>query len=119
MTMNLREAARLSGRVIYLEIITLVLSLFSLLSLAAEVSLPLAPEQHELLRDIDTWICLVFFADFVVHLYKAPSKLAYLKWGWIDLLSSIPVVEWRGPGSLDQVIRDVSRRAAAPRMVVR
>lgn len=33
--------------------------------------------------------------------------------------SGIPVVEWRGPGSLDQVIRDVSRRAAAPRMVVR
>lgn len=28
----------------------------------------------------------------------------------------IPVVPWRGPGSLDQVIRDISRRAGGPRM---
>ncbi|WP_040495609.1 DUF58 domain-containing protein [Ilumatobacter nonamiensis] len=33
--------------------------------------------------------------------------------------AGIPVVRWRGPGSLDQVIRDISRRAAGPRAVVR
>lgn len=33
--------------------------------------------------------------------------------------AGIPVVRWLGPGSLDQVIRDISRRAAAPRVVVR
>ena len=33
--------------------------------------------------------------------------------------AGIPVVEWRGPGSLDQVIRDVSRRASGPRLVPR
>ena len=31
--------------------------------------------------------------------------------------AGIPVVAWRGPGSLDQVIRDISRRSSAPRMV--
>jgi uncharacterized protein (DUF58 family) len=31
----------------------------------------------------------------------------------------IPVVPWRGPGSLDHVLRDIARRAAAPRMVRR
>lgn len=31
----------------------------------------------------------------------------------------IPVVRWRGPGSLDQFLRDAARRAAAPRMRVR
>ncbi|MGB0112697.1 MAG: DUF58 domain-containing protein [Ilumatobacteraceae bacterium] len=35
------------------------------------------------------------------------------------LATGIPVVEWRGPGSLDQVIRDVSHRSSAPRMVRR
>jgi len=35
------------------------------------------------------------------------------------LAAGIPVVPWRGPGSLDQVIRDVSARAAGPRMVPR
>lgn len=33
--------------------------------------------------------------------------------------SGIPVIAWRGPGSLDQVIRDIGRRAAAPRMSTR
>ena len=31
--------------------------------------------------------------------------------------AGIPVVAWRGPGSLDQVIRDISRRSSAPRML--
>lgn len=31
----------------------------------------------------------------------------------------IPVVAWRGPGSLDQFLRDAARRAAAPRIRVR
>lgn len=33
--------------------------------------------------------------------------------------TGIPVVRWRGPGSLDQVIRDIGRRATGPRMVRR
>lgn len=33
--------------------------------------------------------------------------------------AGIPVVRWLGPGSLDQVIRDISRRATGPRVVVR
>ncbi len=35
------------------------------------------------------------------------------------LAAGIPVVEWRGPGSLDQVIRDIARRSTGPRMVQR
>ena len=31
--------------------------------------------------------------------------------------AGIPVVPWRGPGSLDQVLRDLSRRSRAPRVV--
>jgi uncharacterized protein (DUF58 family) len=31
----------------------------------------------------------------------------------------VPVVPWRGPGSLDQVLRQVSRRARAPRLAAR
>ncbi len=33
--------------------------------------------------------------------------------------AGIPVVRWLGPGSLDQFLRDVARRASAPRMRVR
>lgn len=31
----------------------------------------------------------------------------------------VPVIQWRGPGSLDQILRDIARRAGAPRMVRR
>jgi len=33
--------------------------------------------------------------------------------------AGIPVVRWRGPGSLDQVIRDIARRTTGPRLVRR
>ncbi len=33
--------------------------------------------------------------------------------------AGIPVVRWRGPGSLDQVIRDISRRSSGPRRALR
>lgn len=33
--------------------------------------------------------------------------------------AGVPVVPWRGPGSLDQVLRDVGRRSAAPRLARR
>ena len=33
--------------------------------------------------------------------------------------AGIPVVQWRGPGSLDQVLRDLHRRSRAPRLVRR
>ena len=33
--------------------------------------------------------------------------------------AGIPVVRWRGPGTLDEVLRGLGRRAAAPRMVRR
>ena len=33
--------------------------------------------------------------------------------------AGVPVVAWRGPGSLDQVLRDLSRRRGAPRTVRR
>ena len=31
----------------------------------------------------------------------------------------VPVIAWRGPGSLDPFLREIARRAAAPRMARR
>lgn len=33
--------------------------------------------------------------------------------------AGIPVVDWRGPGSLDQILRDIGRRGVAPRLAHR
>jgi voltage-gated potassium channel len=105
MSHSLKEAARQSGRVVYLELVVLVLSLYSLGALTCELLLPLDAVTRQLLRWLDRGVCVVFLADFVVHLWRAPSKAAYLKWGWIDLLSSIPEIEWLRWGRVFRVLR--------------
>jgi voltage-gated potassium channel len=92
-------------RLIYLELFVLVLSIYSILALAAELILPLGPEEVLLLGRVDWAVCAVFFADFVVHLWRAPNRLAYLRWGWIDLLSSIPAVDWLRWGRIFRILR--------------
>lgn len=94
-----------SGRMIYLEILVLVLSIFSIFALAAELLLPLGPDETALLARLDWAVCAVFLFDFGVHLWRAPNRLAYLRWGWIDLLSSIPAVEWLRWGRIFRVVR--------------
>lgn len=42
---------------------------------------------------------------FVVRLSRAKSKAAFLKWGWIDLVSSIPTFDILRAGRLIRLIR--------------
>jgi voltage-gated potassium channel len=72
------------------QMLILGLSLYVLLALLVEALFTLPPETVRLLQIIDTLICLVFIGDFCVRLWRAERKWAYLKWGWIDLVSSIP-----------------------------
>ena len=105
MTHTLQQAARRTGRVIYLELLVLGLSLYSLGALCAELLLPLDPATRELLSTLDLLVCGVFLADFAVHLWRAPDKGQFFKWGWVDLLSSLPVVEWLRWGRIFRVVR--------------
>jgi Ion transport protein. len=75
-----------------LEIITLILSIYVLVALLIERLISLPPDAVVLLDRIDCLICIVFLTDFFVRFTRAPSKLGFLKWGWIDFVSSIPVV---------------------------
>lgn len=104
-THPLRESARRAGRVVYLEFVVLVLSLLSLGALAVELLVPLDPETMQLLRRMDDLICLVFLFDFGVHFWLAPSKVGFLKWGWIDFISSIPELEMLRWGRIFRVLR--------------
>jgi len=70
----------------------LVLSVLSLVLLAAQTLVPLTPSTQELLTSMDYMVCVVFFSDFIVQLLAAKSKMTYLKWGWLDFISSIPMV---------------------------
>jgi voltage-gated potassium channel len=105
MTLTLKEAARQNGRIIYLELAVLVLSLYSLAALIAELLLPLDPETRLVLRRADDFVCAVFLLDFAVHLARAPSKKEFWKLGWIDLLSSVPEVGWLRWGRVFRIFR--------------
>jgi len=87
------------------ELFMVALSVYVLLALSAERLFPLTPQTNTLLNWIDTAVCVLFAADFVIQLYRAPSKLRYLRWGWIDLLSSIPVLTMFRWGRLLRIVR--------------
>ena len=87
------------------DLFIFILSIYSVIALAVEATIPLPGEMKLLIQDIDTLICLMFLADFIGRLYLAPSKSAYLKWGWIDLLSSIPMIDAFRAGRMFRVIR--------------
>ena len=89
----------------FLEITVLILSVYVLGALLAQTVFPLTPEINVLLDQIDFFVCLVFFADFCVRFRHAPSKLAFFKWGWIDLISSIPAFDFLRWGRLFRAIR--------------
>jgi voltage-gated potassium channel len=75
-----------------LQLMMLVLSVYVLGALFADTVFRLPEEISSLLQTLDTLICLVFLADFFYRLYRAESKPAFLKWGWIDFISSIPML---------------------------
>lgn len=54
--------------------------------------LPFSTATIELLRAYDNAICVLFLADFVVALARAPSKRGYFlgERGWLDLIGSLP-----------------------------
>jgi voltage-gated potassium channel len=72
------------------DLIIIVLSVYVLGALVAETFFDLPKQISRMLSMLDNVICIFFLADFVIRFVKAESKLQFLKWGWIDLISSIP-----------------------------
>ncbi len=77
-------------RVSIWKLFILGLCLFVLGALAVETVFTLDPEVSQVLRLVDTGICFLFLWDFLVNSVR--GGLNYLKWGWIDLISSIPMI---------------------------
>jgi voltage-gated potassium channel len=69
----------------------LVLSVISILVLAIQTFIKLEPQTRDALWIADTLFCGFFFADFWWQLFHSKPKSAYLKWGWLDLIASIPM----------------------------
>jgi voltage-gated potassium channel len=74
------------------QILILILSVYILIALFVQAIVHLTPTTQEILNVVDTVICFIFIVDFFINLYYAKPRSSYLKWGWIDLISSIPML---------------------------
>ncbi len=87
------------------QLVMLLLSVYVLVAVLIDTVLILPAEMSALLLRIDTLICLVFIGDFVAHVVRDPRPGVYLKWGWVDLLGSIPHVQWLRWARIVRVVR--------------
>ena len=88
-----------------LNLIILILTIYVLLALLIDTFFNLPDELSKLLGIIDNLICILFIFDFFVRFFKANNKLDFLKWGWIDLISSIPTIAVLRYGRFVRLIR--------------
>jgi voltage-gated potassium channel len=84
----------------------LTLSLFALGLLALDTLFSLDPRTREIIAGLDNAVCALFFLDFLITFWRAEDRKVYfLKWGWMDLLSSIPMVDELRWGRVARVFR--------------
>lgn len=85
---------------------TMALSVFALAGVGAQAVLKLDAETAAILQLADDLVCGVFLLDFVVTVVRARDRWGYLRtWGWLDLISSIPMVDLARWGRVGRVVR--------------
>jgi voltage-gated potassium channel len=89
----------------FLNLTVIILTLYVLGALIADTFWKLPAETSKILTYFDYLICAFFFFEFLYRFIKADNKLTFMKWGWIDLLSSIPMVDFLRAGRLLRLIR--------------
>ena len=105
MELTSRDEDSASERLGLLQILTLILSVYVLVALLIQSTVKLSSDTVKILEGIDFFVCVVFLADFFVRFYQAPSKSKFLKWGWIDFISSIPMLNIFRVGRVVRTVR--------------
>ncbi len=89
----------------YFNLLMLVLSLYILGSFLIDTFCDLPVETSRLLNYIDNTVCFVFLIDFIIRFRKATNKWKFMHWGWLDLISIIPVIDYFRAARLLRIIR--------------
>ncbi|HUI90852.1 MAG TPA: ion transporter [Chitinivibrionales bacterium] len=88
------------------QIAVLVLSIYSLMAVFVQEVLKPPIAVSKLLDAFDLVVCAVFLIDFTFQMVTSKNRLNYfLKWGWIDLISSIPAIGFTRWGRLVRMVR--------------
>jgi len=102
------------------QLFMLILCLFAIVILPIEALVPISRATRQIFGYMDWGVCVVFLIDFVLSLARAPRRWQYFyRWGWLDLLSSIPTVPALRIGRVARVIRVIRllRSVRATRVV--
>ncbi len=89
----------------FLNILIIFLSIYVLITLILDKFIIFPTEISRILSIIDNVICGVFLLDFTQRFFKAENKINFMKWGWIDLISSIPTFDVMRAGRAVRLIR--------------
>ena len=86
------DSARPTPRLGVLNAAVIVLSVYVLAALLASTFFRLPAETQRILGLVDNAVCGFFLFEFCLRFYRSPNKLRFLRWGWVDLVASIPSV---------------------------
>lgn len=103
------------------ELFLLALSVWVLVILLVEVLVPLPEDVSIIIQGVDQVVCVFFLIDFLHRLATAERRVRYLlTWGWLDLLSSIPMVDALRSFRAARIVRIVRllRAARSGRQIV-
>jgi voltage-gated potassium channel len=99
------EQNELKREITPFQMVILVLSFYVLGSLLYQI-VDRPPARVVAMLDIfDFMVCIVFLCDFFYRLFTSTNKLKFLRWGWIDFISSIPTLDILRWGRLVRVFR--------------
>ena len=74
------------------ELFVFSLAILSVVVLVMYYLLPVTSSTGQALLGIDFLLSVIFLYDSFRSLFRAPNKWAYVKWGWLDFVGSIPLV---------------------------
>ena len=83
----------------------IIFSIISIVSLLVDTFYVLPKEVSEEIHYFDFLVSIFFLLEFFLRLTKAKNKLHFMKWGWIDLISSIPSIGFLRYGRIFRLIR--------------
>ncbi len=73
------------------QLFILGMSIYAVVGWITLFLLPVSNDTENILLVADKVVSLVFLYDFFRRFFYIQKKTDYLKWGWLDLLSSIPL----------------------------
>ena len=88
------------------QLFMLALCLYALGVLAVQTAKQLEPSTAAILEYADYAVCAAFLGDFLWSMWRADNPWRYfITWGWLDLLSSLPMFDIARWGRAARVLR--------------